>query len=277
LSRAIDEEFPGPVSDGTRTSVGDEGRSVEELRVLLDRDGLAVPATESGYLQFVGYGKLVAIALDSDAVIRLAHRPGHFVVAGRPLGDVWPSRTAPRVAQALAKGHITGPHRTLTQDPVFAIDQLVEIGIRALSAAVNDTFTALTCIDWLADGLCKISGRDLTEGVYRDRTGHIRLIEFDASYARMVDRAVDKIRQAAGGMPAVVIRLMNGLGHVMEYTATPDQRPVLQRQADMILRSSEETIREANDRADVRDRYDSLVAIRAALDEGVAPPRSWPR
>jgi len=30
------------------------------------------------------------------------------------------------------------------QEPVFAVDQLVEIAIRALSPAVNDPFTALT-------------------------------------------------------------------------------------------------------------------------------------
>ena len=84
------------------------------------------------------------------------------------------------------------------QDPVFAIDQLVEIAIRALSAAVNDTFTAITCIDWLSAGLSRLSGRILTEGVYRDHIGRIRLIGTDPSYARMVDRAFDKVRQAAG-------------------------------------------------------------------------------
>ena len=61
---------------------------------------------------------------------------------------------------ALAKAHVTGPHRTLMQDPVFAIDQLVEIAIRALSPAVNDTFTALTCIDWLSAGLSRLSSSD---------------------------------------------------------------------------------------------------------------------
>ena len=53
----------------------------------------------------------------------------------------------------------TGPHRTLAQDLTFAIDELVEIAIRALSPAINDTFTALTCIDWLVDALCRISAR----------------------------------------------------------------------------------------------------------------------
>jgi len=87
------------------------------------------------------------------------------------------------------------------QDPVFAIDQLVEIAIRALSPAVNDTFTALTCIDWLSAGLRRVSGRTLGEGVYRDRSGRVRLIEPDPSYARMANRAFDKIRQSARGMP----------------------------------------------------------------------------
>ncbi len=92
-------------------------------------------------------------------MIRLLHRPGHFVVEGQPLANVWPAAAAPGVARALGGAHATGPHSTLTQDLSFAVDQLVEIAIRALSPAVNDTFTALACIDWLGDGLCKIAAR----------------------------------------------------------------------------------------------------------------------
>lgn len=172
-----------------------------ELSALLDEEGLTVPAIRSGYIQFVGYAQLMAIAKSTGTVIRHAHRPGHFVVAGRPLASVWPSSRATEVASALARAHITGPQRTLAQDPVFPIDQLVEIAIRALSSAVNDTFTSLTCVDWLADGLCKISGQRLAEGAYRDRHGRIGLVEFDPSYARMADRAFDKVRQAARGCP----------------------------------------------------------------------------
>ena len=151
LSRAIDAEFPEHVGDGQRAR--DDLADAAALADLLAQPGAVVTAKHSGYLQFVGYAKLVEIAESSDAVIRLAHRPGHFVVAHRPLATVWPADAADAVAAALEKRHVTGPHRTLTQDPVFAIDQLVEIAIRALSPAVNDTFTALTCIDWLSDGL----------------------------------------------------------------------------------------------------------------------------
>ena len=138
---------------------------------------------------------------------------------------MWPRAAAPEVALALSKAHVTGPHRTLVQDPVFAIDQLVEIAIRALSAAVNDTFTALTCIDWLSAGLGRVSGRVLDEGVYRDSSGKVRLIEFDPSYARMVNRAFDKIRQRRRAMPAVLIRLIDSIGSIMLDTTSPSSGP----------------------------------------------------
>jgi uncharacterized membrane protein len=272
LMKAVDAEFPDGLADAPRPTADDQ--ALAEVFQLIDEGGITIPATISGYLQFVSYRQLVAIAERSGAVIRLEHKPGHFLVSGLPLATVWPPDATPQVARAIARAHVTGPHRTLLQDPVFPIDQLVEIAIRALSPAVNDTFTALTCIDWLSAGLCRISERVLDEGVYRDRTGRVRLIEPDPSYARMVNRAHDKIRQAARGMPAVEIRLLTGIAHVMEHTVEPAQRDVLLRQAEMIARSAEEDIDEAHDREDVHRRYEEVLAIAVRLaDGGSARPR----
>jgi uncharacterized membrane protein len=255
LFKAIDAEFPEVVNDSPYplTSVvtrdDSDDRSVDELCKLLEKQGATVPSGTSGYLQFVGYGQLVGIAENAGAVIRLSHRTGHFVLAGRPLAKVWPPEAATQVAVALDKSHVTGPHRTLIQDPVFAIDQLVEIGIRALSPAVNDTFTALTCIDWISAGLCRISTRKLAEGVYR-----------------MINRGVDKIRQASTGMPAVIIRLLDSLTHVIEYTTSSSQRAVIIRQAEMILRAAERDVVEPNDLAQIRDRFEALIAVSEELE-----------
>jgi len=264
LSRAIDAEFPKHAGDGEHDR--DDLTDVAALGELLAHPGAVVTAKHSGYLQFVGYSKLVEIAESSDAVIRLAHRPGHFVVAHRPLATVWPADAADAVARALEKRHVTGPHRTLTQDPVFAIDQLVEIAIRALSPAVNDTFTALTCIDWISDGLSEISARVLDEGIYRDRDGHVRLIEFDPSYTRMVNRSFDKVRQAGRAMPAVIIRMVDALTYIAENTVSSQQRSVLARQAEMILRGAEQEVPEPNDLDDIRVRYERLIAATERLD-----------
>ncbi len=156
LSRAITNEV---AVDTSREPLHDAtGPPADEVLARLADQGATVPAPASGYLQFVGYSTLVDIASGSDAVIELLHRPGHFVVEGLPLAKVWPIEAATRGRAGLKPAHATGAHRTLAQDLTFAIDQLAEIAIRALSPAVNDTFTALTCIDWLGDGLCKVTG-----------------------------------------------------------------------------------------------------------------------
>jgi uncharacterized membrane protein len=258
LSRAIETEVAiGSTALGAPDKAGPPE---SELLTALDREGATVPATTSGYLQFVGYPTLVDIAAGADAVIELLHRPGHFVVEGLPLATVWPAMAAPDVARGLERAHATGAHRTLAQDLAFAIDQLVEIAIRALSPAVNDTFTALTCIDWLGDALCKISARWNPQRVHRDDRGYVRVIAAEVEYRRFVDRAFDKIRQAGRGMPAVMIRQLDTIAKIMNY-ATPEQRDVLLAQATMILRSSEEAVPEPDDRADVRRSYDAMMAI----------------
>jgi uncharacterized membrane protein len=255
LSEAITVEFAA--DDGPRrASLASAGTLPTHLEV----DGATIAATQSGYLQFVRYSTIVDIATEADAVIQLLYRPGHFVVQGLPLARVWPASAELAVARGLERTHVTGAHRTLRQDLAFAIDQLVEIAIRALSPAVNDTFTALTCIDWLSDGLCKITSAWHSRRVYFDASAKVRLITTEPSYERFVDRAFDKIRQAGRGMPAVMIRQLDALTKIMEYTTTPGHREVLLRQAHMILRSSEESVSEPLDRADVERRYEALVS-----------------
>ena len=201
------------------------------------------------------------VAASLDAVIHLPYRPGHFLVQGHPLAVVWPPEAAPPVAEHFQRTHVIGPYRTLSQDVSFGIDQLVEIALRALSPAVNDTFTALTCIDWLGDSLCKIAAVWHPAGVHRDQQGVIRLISDQVSYDRLVQRAFEKVRQAGAGMPAVMIRQLDALAKIMAQTSDGGQSQVLLAQAAMIHRLNLATVAEEADRADVERRYEALVEL----------------
>ena len=254
LSRAIDAESG---DDGVSLEAGP---SVPELLRRMNDAGGAVPAPESGYLQFVQHETLIGLAAKKGAVIRLLHRPGHFVVLGHPLATVWPPQAAEAVSRALRVAHITGSTRTLAQDLAFAVDQLVEIAIRALSPAVNDTFTALTCIDWLGESLCKVTTRWRPLRVHRDSHGYVRVITAHVSYGRLIERAFDKIRQAGRGMPAVLIRQLDALAKIVEHTTTEQQNELLLEQAALILEASEQSVPQASDRADVQRAYDNVVA-----------------
>ena len=259
LSDAIAFDTGG---DGSRAEDEPErGPSVPELIRRMEESGGTVRAPTSGYLQFVRQETLVRIAAEADAVIHLKYRPGHFVVEGHPLATVWPSDAAPHIGHDLKRAHVAGPYRTLSQDISFAVDQLVEIAIRALSPAVNDTFTALTCIDWLGDSLCKVAKQWRPALVHRDQQGYVRVIAAEVGYDRLVERAFEKIRQASGGMPAVMIRQLDALAEIMQQAPNVEQHRVLLDQAAMIQRASVQSVAEHADRADVQRRYDALLAI----------------
>ena len=261
LSHAIDAE-----SDVDRRGM-EAGPSVPELIARMQEGGGVVPAPASGYLQFIRHKTLIGLAAEKGAVIRLHHRPGHFVVAGHPMATVWPAGAAPSVSSALRRAHISGPSRTLAQDLAFAVDQLVEIALRALSPAVNDTFTALTCIDWLGDSLCRVTLRWRPLHVHRDGHGYVRLITADVSYTRLVERAFEKIRQAGRGMPAVMIRQLEALTKILDHTTQPEQRQLLLDQATMIYRSSVESVPEPCDLADIQHEYDLVLGAAARAAE----------
>ncbi len=267
LSQAIETEG-GDDARARRAAPRESGPPEAELLARMEAAGGVVRATNSGYVQFIRLGSLVRFAEQADAVISLNHRPGHFIVQGHPIGTVWPPEAATQVSEELGHAHITGPHRTLTQDVSFGIDQLVEIAIRALSPAVNDTFTAITCVDWLGDNLCKIVDRWHPTRVHRDGHGFIRVIAAQPSYERLVQRSFEKIRQASMGMPAIMIRQLDAIAQIMMETTSPGQRRVLLDQAEMIQRASERSVSEEADRADVRRSYDAVLLIEARLRDG---------
>jgi uncharacterized membrane protein len=232
--------------------------------------GGTVAAPRSGYLQSIDRRTLVTIASRADVVIQMMQRPGHFLVQGHPYATVWPASKAEVVDRELARSHVTGPYRTLVQDVSFGLDQLVEIGLRALSPAVNDTFTAITCIDWIGDSLYKVTGNWQPRHVFRDGAGQVRVITIEPTYERLVQRSFEKLRQASAGMPAIMIRQLDALAKIMQRAETPDERGFLAGQAAMISRLARSSVGEEADLADIQRAYQAALDARSGAPSAAA-------
>ncbi len=199
--------------------------------------GSVVSCPKSGYLQHIEHGSLVAAAKAVDALIVLRFRPGQFVLRGEPLAAILPAENVSSVAVAIDRGIVIGRHRTLTQDSEFGIAQVVEIAIRALSPAVNDTFTGVACVDWLADALLTLAERPPLGGNWYDKSGRLRVWMPTVRLERLCKLAFDQIRQASAATPAVLIRQLDAIPRLAPRL--PDAcRQVLYEQADAILETA---------------------------------------
>ncbi len=186
---------------------------------LLNRTALPIRSTRTGYVQEIDAPAIMASAQRADAMIKLHFRPGQFVLAGELLGEVYASGDT-RELQAVVLNEIAiGRHRVLAQDLEFGIAQIVEIGIRALSPAINDTFTGIACVDLLGETLCILDKIPQSYNRWHDPKGVLRLEGRPLLLHRLVRQAFDQIRQAATDNPAVLLRLLSTserLGHLLD-------------------------------------------------------------
>jgi len=210
--------------------------------------GAIVSCPKSGYLQHVDHGALVAAARAADALIVLRFRPGQFALRGEPLAAIVPAKKVGMLEAAIERGIHIGRHRTLTQDSEFGIAQVVEIAIRALSPAVNDTFTGVACVDWLADALLTLAERPPLEGNWYDTSSQLRVWMPPVRLERLAKLAFDQIRQASATTPAVQIRQLEAIRRLAPRL--PDAcRQELSDQADAILETASALV--ALDRGDL--------------------------
>jgi uncharacterized membrane protein len=227
----------------------------------------ALVAPRAGYIQAIDLDTLVTIAHERDVVLRILRRPGHFVTRGEPLARVSPIGIIDRACTAaLLDAFIFGTSRTPEQDVEFAIDQLVEIAVRSLSAGINDPTTAMTCVDWLAVSLVLIAEAELPPSHRFHAKGELRVIADVPTFRGIVEAAFDQIRQYGRSSVPVTIRLLEAVGRVATANPKPEQRIVLREQADMIVRQSA-SFPEERDRKVVAERHQEACR---ALAEGVS-------
>lgn len=244
---------------------GDAAVDDEEVRLpeSFEAEARPVPATR-GYLQAVDVKGLLEIACERDLQLRLLLRPGHFAAQGQVVAQAHPAeRLDERGVGQVAGCLVFGVQRTPTQDAEFAVDQLVEVAVRALSPGINDPFTATNCIDQLKAALFELADRRLPSAVHRDAGGKARVIAVPFTYAGIVDAAFLQIRQNAGHHAAVLIRLLEVIGDLARRDLPDPFRAALERHARLI-RDARESLSHPEDRADVERRYHEVAPLLTA-------------
>jgi uncharacterized membrane protein len=171
------------IERNTRHAIAQEDRAtVEEAAPQVPQWAVALLGRKSGYIQTVYPQLLLPLVSDDDVTICFRKRVGEHVVAGTVIGWVWaPSADDPPPAAepfevAVDADFRIGFERTMEQDIAFGIRQQVDIGAKALSAAINDPYTAVQAIDHLAVVCCDLAVRPLGTKIITGPRGKGRVV-----------------------------------------------------------------------------------------------------
>ena len=232
--------LPEALARGHGTEPGDE--PPPELPEGFSEGAITVRAQRAGYVQAIDLPSLVALAREHEAVIRLHHPPGSFLMLDGPLADIHPEEAGQDLAGRIESSYVLGVVRTPQQDPYFLFDQLLEVAVRALSPGINDPFTAISCIDRMAESVNLLARRRLPPAFLNDDDGALRLIVPRPEVGELVEHLFGELRAHGAGDPMVARHLALTLRRMQASTSDTALQRAADREVRRLLESAVELL-----------------------------------
>ena len=244
------------------------GTDPPSLPALVEREGCPIYSDGTGYIEEVDPVLAIPLANRRNLVIRLVRKPGDFVQVGDRIALAWPSQDADQeVISQIRSCYRLGNERIPTQDIEYAIQQLVEMAVRAMSAAINDPYTAMTCLDHLGAGLAVYAERNGYQPYLYDSGNRLRVIFDPLTFGGLLDGAFNMIRHASRDNADVLLSLLDAIERIAARSSTADQRAELLRQVRLVEAESQTGSSIAWDQERVGRRCAELASRLSAREE----------
>ena len=198
-------------------------------------EGPAILAKASGYIQLIDFEELSKVAEKHCCGIALEVRTGEFVHPGLPLARICAGELDTKLAARVEDAFTVGASRTPSQDPQFLIDELVEIGLRALSPGINDPFTAITALHWLGAATAELGARDLRQRIDDDAFEAGCVIPVPVNFEHFLKRGFGAIRSAVATNRLASLVMLDALRHASSAIDDEARRALLRREGDRLL------------------------------------------
>jgi len=228
----------------------------------VDKFADQIMAQSSGYVTFIDVEALVKLAKKHEIFISLAHAHGNFIVPDlvlaridQPLLD----DERPQIAKKILDSIVVSKSRSPSSDIKFSINLILEIALRALSPGVNDTFTAIACVDRISSALARPVRRGLPDQIRLDDNDNPRLYLPDLTLNDLINTAYHPIRRAAMSNILMTKHILDSLGRLY-VIGSKEAREVLKYHADLIVEGTQKTACMQVDKDYIDDHYKALFS-----------------
>ena len=234
----------------------DEDDDEQTPRLLTKLNWCVIQSRESGYIQNVNNAGLLRVARDWKTVVRMERGIGEFVVQNTPLVSLaMEEQPDQETIATLQAAFSISRFRTVEQDPAFGIRQIVDVGLKALSPGINDTTTAVTCVDYLTAILALIAPRRIPSSrLYEE--GELLVISKCPSFESLLSESFDQIRNNASGNVAIILRMLDSFQTLAGLKVNPHRRRALREQVQLIAELADRTVKSIHD----HDRINTRLA-----------------
>ena len=240
------------------------------------RPDRVITAVKSGYVQGIDYNGLLDVAIRNDIRVALTVRAGQHVIAGDIIGEINRGKNKDddrtgtgieAIHDEIAEQIMIGNQRTAMLDIEFALRQLVEVALRALSPGINDPFTAIAVIYRLGRAMPQAMAFHYPMGLWQDDQGKERICAHLSDFGGMLAAAFNQIRQSASAKPDVLLPMAEVLESLVGLARHPEHQEILRDHARLIGRAAARDIADTTDRKAVERAVNRVLRQQQAKDD----------
>lgn len=226
-----------------------------------------VYASRPGYVQRVGVDDVVGALSEDIRRIGFPVRPGDFVSVEMPIAEVWPAEAAEAHEGALRGAVALANERTLDQDVDFGLRQLTDIALRAISPAVNDPMTAVTCIGYLRSILVRLTERAAPDPVRRFDEHDLAALAPARRYDEYLDVVLQLNRYVAGDawVAGELLETLAACDGAARGCGATDRRHAIRAVAEAVIEQTLADVGNGRDRERI-ERLGARLGVAVAQD-----------
>jgi uncharacterized membrane protein len=215
--------------------VGSINDADETSQRLIETESYPISARETGYVQIIDEEYVLAVVQEQNLVVRVLRKPGDFVWRGAAIAQVWPAdKIDEELDRQIRRSYRIGRRRTPTQDVTYAFNQLVEIAVRAMSPAINDPFTAMTCLEYIGNGLTLFIQQGERNPAVYDDDGKLRIVFEPVTFAELLEVSFNMIRHCSCDNAEVLKYMLKMIDAIGLETKSPQARQKLAHHVSLI-------------------------------------------
>jgi uncharacterized membrane protein len=243
-----------------RSGEGIEDSSENSPGSLEESNGYIIRVKQAGSIQYIDPQYLLTLASEHNLVVRLLRKPGNIVWRGTKVALVWPAeKVTEDLDHQIRNAFRVGNGRTPTQDVAYAVNQLVEMAVRAMSPAINDPFTAMTCVDYIGEGLALFIKQGERSSYYYDQNNKLRIILEPVTFTELIDGAFNMLRHASCDNASVLLHMLEAIADIGKEVDSATIYQQLLRHVSLIQKESKAGALIGADRERISDYCEKLT------------------
>lgn len=210
-----------------------------------------VGSSKFGFLEHIRYDALARIAgRYPDHAFFVEVMMGNFITPGETLIHVQtPDNQLPDpiLLQQLEAAFVLHKYRSYEQDVLYGVRQLVDVGIKAISPAVNDPTTCINCLHYLGVIVRRYAIARKPSLPLRAAPANIQYREFNSRI--LLNAAFDQIYQWGKHDHIIVAQILNTLAETLHGVEDPAYKSAVQEQiADFELDKLQFSLKEQHEK-----------------------------